>query len=53
MGMTFNLGSTKGTATMRLKAWGIYNVTFKGIDYVEGTNKEGNHHFNYHSSSLL
>lgn len=42
MGMTFNLGSTKGTATMRLKAWGIYNVTFKGIDYVEGTNKEGN-----------
>lgn len=41
MGMTFNLANTKGTATMRLKAWNIYNVVFKGIEYVEGVNKDG------------
>lgn len=40
--MTFNLGNTKGTAIVRLKAWGIYDVVFKGLEYTQGTNKEGN-----------
>ena len=41
-GMTFNLNNIKGTAVVRLKAWGIYNVVFKGIELSKGTNKEGN-----------
>lgn len=40
--MTFNLGNTKGTAIVRLKAWNIYDVVFKGVEYAQGTNKEGN-----------
>lgn len=40
--MTFNLGETKGTAVVRLKAWNIYNVIFKGVEITQGTNKEGN-----------
>lgn len=40
--MTFNLGNTKGTAIVRLKAWNIYDVVFKGLEYTQGTNKEGN-----------
>lgn len=39
--MTFNLGGTQGTAIVRLKAWGIYDVVFRGIEVVKGTNKEG------------
>lgn len=41
-GMTFNLNNIKGTAVVRLKAWGIYDVVFKGIELSKGTNKEGN-----------
>lgn len=41
-GMTFNLNNVKGTAVVRLKAWGIYDVVFKGIELSKGTNKEGN-----------
>ena len=41
-GMTFNLNNVKGTAVVRLKAWGIYDVVFKGIELAKGTNKEGN-----------
>lgn len=41
-GMTFNLNNVNGTAVVRLKAWGIYDVVFKGIDLMKGTNKEGN-----------
>lgn len=41
-GMTFNLNNVNGTAVVRLKAWGIYDVVFKGIDLTKGTNKEGN-----------
>jgi hypothetical protein len=41
-GMTFNLNNVNGTAVVRLKAWGIYDVVFKGIELVKGKNKEGN-----------
>lgn len=41
-GMTFNLNNVKGTAVVRLKAWRIYDVVFKGIELVKGKNKEGN-----------
>lgn len=41
-GLTFNLSNTQGTAITRLKAWGIYDVVFKGIELTKGTNKEGN-----------
>ena len=39
--MTFNLGNTQGTAVTRLKAWGIYDVVFKGIELTKGVSKEG------------
>lgn len=41
-GMTFDLNNVNGTAVVRLKAWGIYDVVFKGIELMKGTNKEGN-----------
>lgn len=41
MGLTFNLNNVNGTATVRLKPWGIYDVVLKSIELVSGTNKEG------------
>ena len=40
--MKFNLKGVKGTASNHLKAWGIYDVVFRGVEYVEGTSAKGN-----------
>lgn len=39
--MKFNLANTSGSATSRLKPWGIYAVEFKGIENKTGTTKDG------------
>ena len=39
--MTFNLNNVKGTAVVRLKSWGIYDVVLSGIEVAKGTTKEG------------
>lgn len=41
MGMSFNLSGVSGSAIQRLRPWGIYEVTFKGIEPIKGKSKEG------------
>ena len=40
--MNFGLKGVKGTASNYLKAWGIYDVALRKIEYVNGTSKTGN-----------
>ncbi len=39
--MKFSLKNVKGTAVNRLKAWNIYDVVLRSIDYVSGTSAKG------------